>query len=367
MARATITRKIQIMAPPSPGEPLWRQGQAVNAWREIDGSSLSLCPPTVNPGGMTGPSAKLDAWNGLSIDSRSSTVYAAGNGGHGDYLGNEVNCISLDDDEPAWIEFYRSSSGFDTPNSGPRYSDGTPVSIHGYWSQQFIESRNMAMRFGLGGGSTDGGSPDNIDGFDITVGVGNDGWSALEDFPSWIAYTPDTSICKDPTTEDVYCFYANYGVYKWTNATNQVSAVNNGYPPDTMGQAAAVFDPLRSHIFLANDRGAWTFDPSTGVFTGRTLSGPAAAGVMTGQNGIVYEPELDRYLILHIVGANNVAVYVVHPTTFECTVLSTTGGSPPAGTSGAQQPYSKFLYVPKHAGCIWFPLYAENGWFLRTH
>lgn len=365
MARATIARKVNVSAPAEPGEPLWRQGQAVNTWREIEGSSLSLCPPTVNPSERS-PQYKLNCWNGLSIDTRTSTVWAVANGGHDDYHGNEVNRISLEVDAPAWIEVYRSSSGFSRPSNTPRYSDGTPPSIHGYWSQQFIESRNRAMRFGLGAASTHGHSPPSLDGFSSLVSVGTNGWSEVGDFPDWPAYTTDSPICKDPVTEDVYCFYENYRVSKWTNATNSMETLTTN-PPDTMTKAASAFDPVRSRIFLASSQGAWTFDPSTKSFTGRTLTGAVAAGVLTDQNGAIYEPELDAFLVLRNVDANTVVVYRVDAATFEVTTLSTTGGPVPCGNTSATRPYSKFLYAPNLGGCIWFPLYAENGWFLRTH
>lgn len=365
MARATITRKIQVIASASPGEPLWRQGQAVNTWREIEGSSLSLCPPTVNPGrAVVGPAAKLEAWCGLSIDTRTSTVYSAGNGGHDDYHGNEVNSICLDDDAPQWVENLPSTSGFTIPNNAPRYSDGSPVSIHGYYSQQFIEARNMAMRFGLGGGSSIGNSFGNIDGYGLMTGQ----WSAAEDFPSLPVFLPDMPVCKDPATEDVYVFQENNAVRKWTQATNAVSTENSS-PPDTMTKAASAFDSERGRILLINTRGAWTYDVSTKGFTARTLTGAAAsAATAREQNAMVYEPELDAFLMLDTVGTNNVAVYKIDAATFVATALSVTG-SPPAnpGPNGGGRPYSKFLRVPKHQGCIWFPLYAENGWFLRTH
>lgn len=362
MARATITRKIQVAAAPAPGEPLWRQGQSVNAWREIEGSSLSLCPPTVNPGGIVGPSSKLNAWCGLSIDTRTSTVWAPGNGGHDDYHGNEVNSICLEDDAPAWVENLASTTGFTSPNNGPRYSDGSPVSIHGYYSQQFIESRDMAMRFGLAGGATAGNSFGEIDGYSLTT----EQWSGAEDFPSWAAFDPDLPVVKDPATEDVYCFRNNNNVYKWTNATNSVETLTTNLP-GTMIKAACAFDPVRSRIFIANPSGSWTFDPSAKSFTGRTLTGAVAAGVLTEQNGMIYEPTLDSFLVLRNVSANNVAVYRVDAETFEVVEVVTTGGPVPCGGTSATRPYSKFLYAPNLGGCIYFPLYNENGWFLRTH
>lgn len=368
MARATITRKLQITEATEPGEPLWRQGQAVNSWREIEGSSMSLCPPTVNPNNKNAL-YKMEAWCGFSIDTRTSMVWAVANGGHDDYHGNEINRIGLEADAPAWTEHYRSSSGFTVPNDAPRYSDGKPASIHSYWSQQFIESMDMAMRFGLGSTSTIGFPKPNIDGFDATVAVGQDGWSDVSDFPSWPAFDTDTPVCKNTLTEDVYCFYKNTAVYKWTRATNQVSTVNNS-PTGGIdaNKAAPVFDPVRGRFFLANGAGAWTYDISTDAYTARTLSGAAASGVLTPQNGIIYEPERDSYLVLRVAGLNSIIVYEIDPDTFAVTTPSLTG-SPPAnpGTNGGGNAYGRFLYVPNLGGAIWFPTYAANGWFLRTH
>ncbi len=126
-------------------QPSWNTGQAVNEWREIAGSSMNLSAPTHTAltlsGGsaVVGPSSRMDAWCGLSIDTRSSWVWSAANGGHGDYYGNEVVKLDLMADAPAWVEWFAGSNGKVVDNSTTpgtaslaRYQDGLPCSCHSF-------------------------------------------------------------------------------------------------------------------------------------------------------------------------------------------------------------------------------------------
>jgi hypothetical protein len=95
-----------------------------------------------------------------------------------------------------------------------------------------------------------------------------------------------------------------------------------------------------------------------------TLTGANAADVDgIGAMGMVYVPELDRFLVRR--AGSGGTVYQIHPTTFEVTTWSTTdGASVPATVNG---PYNKFLYVPRLGGVVYVPVYAGNAWFLRLH
>src|SRR6185312_4574535 len=94
------------------GLPAWRVGQAVGEWRELAGSAMANTPPTVNPGRDSGgPWAKLDAWNGLALDTRDSALWGLALGGHGDYGGNEVMKFPLEIAAPKWIEMLPSDPG----------------------------------------------------------------------------------------------------------------------------------------------------------------------------------------------------------------------------------------------------------------
>lgn len=357
--------------------PIWRTGQSVNEWREIAGSAMVNFPPSINPGRAAGVLAsKMDAWNGLAIDTRSSTVWSLANGGHDDYHGNEVCKFNLASDSPTWIEVLPSNSAaqFTVPNNAGYYSSGRPASVHSYYSQQFIESRNRAVRFGAMAASSSGNGFRNIDGFNCAAQVGTNGWDAPGTYPDMPAgMSTGQPVCKNPTTEDVYTFNGNISVWKWTQSSNSWSQINSGYPPVDPIEGATAYDTSRNRIFLLRDSTVHhTFDPTSGTFTSQTLSGTAATtlGAASKSAGMIYEPTLDAYLV-RLGRSSGGAVYSINASTFAVTAISTTGGaSVPATVNISGSPenvYSKWLYAPLLGGVVFFPAYAQNAWFLRTH
>jgi hypothetical protein len=367
-----VVRLDVSILPPGGVIPSWRVGLAQFEWSELAGTAMANFPPSVDPGRDSGgPAAKLDAWCGLAIDTRDSTVWSLANGGHDDYHGNEVMKFTLGADEPEWIEVLESSSGFTIPSDSAYYSDGRPASTHTYYMLQFIEARNRAIRFGVGASSTVGNPKVNIDGFNSTVAVGVNGWDAAGTYPNLPAALQH-AVCKNPATEDVFIFIDNGSVQQWTQATNTLSQVNVGYPPVSFNETASAYDTTRDRIFLWIGGGAaiHTFDPATGGFTARTFTGAGAAalnGAAKG-GGMVYVPSLDSYLVR--LKATGGAVYKIDAATFDVTVITTTGGAAipaTAALSGANENvYGRWLRAPNLGGVVYFPSYAANAWFLAT-
>ena len=356
------------------GPPAWRDGQAINSWREITGSAMADSPPSVNPGRASGViGAIIDAWNNLSIDTRSSRVWSLYNGGHDDTHENGARYLDLALDSPVWVEVLASNAAadFTIPCNAAYYSNGRPVSRHSYYGQQFIESRNRAMCFGVGAGSTAGNAFLKVEGYDCNA-TGTSGIDPPGTYPDLPSFGTDMACCKNPTTGDVYVFAYNNAVYKWTNATNTWSSAHVGFPPDTQ-YASAAYDTSRNVIFLTNAVGAWTFNPATGAFTSRTLTGSYTAQVGTIQGALAYVPETDKFYMR--VKSGNAAegganIYVIDPSTWATSLLGTTGGTGiPVGfgTLGGGAPYGRLLYVPVYSGLVWIPRYSSNAWFLRTH
>ena len=358
--------------------PAWRVGQSVYAWREIAGSAMSLSPPTINPGrNSNGISSKMDAWCGLAIDTRSDTVWSLANGGHDDYHGNEVMKNHLGADNPVWIELLPSNSAaeFTIPNNAGYYSSGRPASSHTYYSQQFIESINRAVRFGARAASSSGNGFPNVDGYNPDVAQGFSGWDTPGTFPDCPTYGASSAqaIVKNPVTEDVYSFNTNMAVWKYTWSTNAWTMVSVGYPPIDPSDASAAYDTLRNRIFIISGAAIHhTFDPATGTFTDQTLTGAGASAVQACAKaaGLIYEPVLDVYLFRPgLAGGGD--VYAINADTFAVTLITTSGGASLPGTaviSGANENvYNRFLYSPKQGGVFYFPNYSANAWFLRTH
>jgi hypothetical protein len=366
--------------------PAWRQGQAVNEWREISGTAMSGFPPSVDPGrDSDGEHGKMDAWCGLSIDTRTNTVWALANGGHDNYHGNEVVKFDLNSDEPVWTEVLASNSAgeFTYPTNTVRYSSGRPASVHSYYSQQFIERHDRAVRVGTWAVATQAAAFWNMEAFDSTSGVGVNGWDALNTYDPIIGsgtpVTQDHATCKDPDTEQIYFFYQNASVRRFTPGTTggTWAQVSVGSPPASAVDSAAAWDSRRSRafVFSRSPSGATgichTFDPVTGAYTARTLtSEPAALAASKGGLGMVYVPYLDAYLVR--IGASGNTVYKIDASTFAVTTLSTSGGTVPAvnftPTSTAyENVYTRWLFAPSLRGIVYFPRYSANAWFLRLY
>jgi hypothetical protein len=360
--------------------PAWLQSVPVNGWTEIDGSSMSNLVLSVNPSAKN-PANMIAAWGTMCIDTRTSDLWMLAPGGHSDFYGNPVLRQRLSVDAPEWEERLASSASGDVTASSARYTDGRPASAHGYWSHQFIEARDRAMRFQTAAAATIGDSFNVVEAFDSTVAQGVNGWAAAGTVPNITAVTSTAVVtAKDPDTEDVYFFRANVAVYKWTQATNLWSTVTSSVPV-TFSESAPAFDSARGRILLykrsGGDGGAatqlYTFNVGAGTFTSRTFSGDAAA-IATLQAagkglGVVYEPELDAYLI-RLKGSGGAVYKVTADDSLTVSELPTTGGTslPAAAVAdGTENIYGRMLYAPALNGVVYVPSYAANVWFLRTH
>lgn len=372
-----------IALPAATAFPAWRAGLAVNEWVNLPGTAMVNFPPTVNPGGYgyTSLPDKMDAWCGLAIDQRTSEVWSPANGGHNGYLGNEVCKFDLNSDSPVWTEVWRSDSyaEINPPTSTERYATGNPVSCHSYYALHVVNARNRVMRVLGSAGSSTAIITDLIEGFDVNAAVGVNAWDAIHfwaDGPA--AALTACSSCKDTVTEDVYFFNDNYSVHKWTQLTNVWTTISSS-PPEDLTEITPAYDSLRRRILLIKGQrdfpnNPYTFDPVTNAFTLRTFSGAglAALNAASKQVGMIYEPTLDAFLV-RLGRAAGGAVYSINAGTFEVTLLTTTGGgSIPAVQDvsvdiGGENVYTRFLYAPQLRGVVFFPAYAADAWFMRTH
>jgi hypothetical protein len=367
--------------------PTWRQGQALNEWREISGTAPSTIGvynyPTSNNSNF------VDPWCGFAIDTRTNEVYSLANGGHADYYGNEVVSIVLNSGSPTWgTRLARSalqyvprqveSGGYS--NITGYYLDGKPTSAHTYYSQQFIEARNRAIRFGVGSCSDVGNPTGDVNGFNPSTNTW-DVSSTYSNMPGSSSAVTGRPVCKHPTTEDVYYFLSNAAVYKWTQATNTWAQVNANAPLNESMEAAVAYDSTLNRILIlrgsngTESKGGGycaTYDTTTNLFTARVLIGAAATTVMANKSGIgmVYIPALAAYLV-KLGNTAGSETYKIDASTFETTVFSTTGGASIPIThdvSGdSDNVYTRFLYAPSLGGVVYFPKYSANAWFLRVH
>lgn len=347
--------------------PAWRQGQAINAWREISGSSLSALKASVAASGSA--SARINAKCGLAIDNRNAVVYAAANGGGADYAGNDVVSINLLADVPKWSEQRGSSSASSVVTDAAYYTDGAPSSRHSYFAHQFVEQRNRAMQFAnaqsWGSGNT---SSWTVDGFNIATKK----WDVAGAYPaSGASGSPvAAAVALDAASGDVY-LAPNGGkhIYRWNQEANNwsdlasISFLDGSY-------TASAFDTQRKQLLLlggALNSGAGlgkavTLSASDGSYNTVTLGGADVGTLLALPSmdalGLVYAAALDCYLVCSSAGQ----VFRISADTFAVTLLGTSGSSMPAAVNGI---YTRFLWAPKLGGVVFYPDYTGNLWFLR--
>jgi len=310
--------------------------------------------------GATGPNSKVVAWTGFAIDTRDSSLYSAANGGHMDYAGNEVDRIRLSDSAPAWTEVRPATPVAQVVASTTYYADGRPTSRHSYYGEVVNEQRNRVMTLGgsrYGVGFVIG----TVDGFNLAT---ND-WDAAQSYPdglSELAGTAGPAIVDDKASGDIYMF-ANWNVLRWSNATNAWTRVLSN--TSTYGQySASAFDSRRNRILLVggvgNDHATYT--PASNSMQAVTFTGPQAAAMTGNGNGMVYDPQLDAFLMRSADAGGT--IYRIDAQTFAVTAMAVSGAtSIPAAQNGV---WRRFLYVPALKGVVYVPTYSDNLWFLRT-
>jgi hypothetical protein len=384
--------------------PAWRRGLAVNEWTEILGSSMSNTPPTVTQLAalsIGGEANRVNNWNGFALDSRNNILWGLGNGGHGDWYGNEVMRLDLNTSSPVWDEWLASSLYTQAfvdagkPASARHYNDSTRLTgQHSYYNHQMLERQDRVLRVYSGSVSSGAGTGFwTVDGYDITTAQGVNGTDPAATFPD--VFPGSTSMnqasgtCRDPDTEKIYFFPSENGTVRvFTPATSGVggSWANVGTLPAGLNGAEAMsaFDTRRGRILVAGQ--SYPYDSNVMKFhyltvsgatwsseLTSTLSGEAKATLIAARagGGMVYVPYLDAYLVR--LGPTGSQVIKIDASTFACTFITTTGGSAIPATDDVDGPtlyenvYNKFLFVPHLRGVIYYPEYSANLWFLRLY
>ena len=349
---------------------------------------------TAGGAAVVGASARMDAWCGLSVDTRGSKVWSLANGGHGDYYGNEVCTIDLMADSPVWAEWLASSSGnavqteADVPDatspSYARYLDGKPSSRHSYYGQQFLERQNRALTLG-GSMSPRGSAFENVEGFNVSLRAGTNGWDPAGTFGFAVGgvnggWTPAIGwcVCKDPITECIYTISTPY-IRRFTPGVGAVGGTWSilGRLPNSMNSGAlgaTAVDTRRNRLLWVKGYGpnaAMVCNLATGAWTENAFPASEAKAAFEGLSesmGLVYVPQIDKYLAR--ANAAGATVYAIDPVTFAVTYLASTGGgSVPRGAvlSNEEGVYNRWLYVPALSGVVYFPKSGSSAWFLRLY
>lgn len=344
--------------------PLWQ-------WHEIPNTALSSVDPAVRPLGATGPRSKIDAWCGAALKRQGSVYMLGAAGGHGDYVGNEVDALHLNTATPQWVQLRGPSVNADVLNVSQFYLDGRPAATHTYYTTQFIESLNRMMVFG--GGGLNGPFPaPPIDfpykgdkrSFSFNLATGD--WDA----PDYVALFPGTgdltaSLCvKHPWTDDVY-YSRSYGSgwYRWTRVSNTWTRLSD--VSKSPWYAGCAIDPLRGRMLLVGGYSASAPEvrgldgtPVSVVFSGLG----ASALTLSGYPCVTYDETNDRFMVAFNSGGS-INILRVHPETWRVDEPTMTGVVPAARLNGLQ---NAMQYVPEFRGFVVANRYDGNVLFLRT-
>jgi hypothetical protein len=348
----------------------WLNGVAVGQWVEIPGSSFALLGPSMTrpPATWNGSNSDIiDAWNGLAVDRRTSTLWSCWNGGHNNIWDNSVNSLNLETDHPVWTRMLGASSVSAVTQYGPRYTDGRPASSHSYTHLHCVESMNRVVRFGVGAASVQGGFSVDCASYRIDNNQ-EDPANTISPLPFTPWETPWT-VVSDPVSGNAY-LGAYYTMYKWTAAKNSWSVIGGLQSMKGFGMNGAVDTKRNRALFIGGSPGGMyspcapsLLDLTTNGLVNVSLAGsqPTALNFDYGP-GIDYVPELDLFLARAPAAGGQ--IYSVNPTTFAIEVWSTAGGS--AIPAAPINVFNRFRYLPNLRGVVYVPTYAANAWFLRT-
>lgn len=371
MSRISNSHTVQVVAA---SMPAWAAALSVGQWYAIPGTNLSSVDPNPaivpvpNRGGYEGPSAKVFDWNGMCVDPVTSHLYSAANGGHYGYAGNEVDRLELNRASPIWVERLASTPSNLLQEAVSYYPDGKPTSRHSYYGHVFRPVSRHVMLFGgawfnLGGGFHAATSSYNVD---------TNAYTAAGTYPNIPTHADNAGIPSytvDPRNDDIYAL-GYFAMSRLSGATNTWATVSPTGASVPWGyKIASAFDTTRNRIFYVGSDGTNTarhhYDVATNVLTQVTLSGAAASAVQSeGQAGMEYIPSpVDAFVMRPDVAGGT--LYKINASTFECTAISTTGGSGiPIVANGV---FGKFSYVPLLQGCVCVSSHTGNVYFIRLY
>ncbi len=354
--------------------PTWVTNLPLNQWYQIPNTALSSVAPSPTPMGNTGPSAKIDAWNGATLK-RSGSVYMLGAaGGHADYAGNEVDALTLNTESPAWVQLRAPSANTAVINSPASfYLDLRPAATHTYYATHFIDALNrmfVVASPGLNGPFPAApvawaytGSQRTFS-YNMTTGD----W----DPPDYVApytgggdFTAAVTV-KHQITGDIYMSRVFGGPWwKWTQTANSWSSISNGN--GEQNYAGSAMDPTRNRFLVVGSYGG-SSDPRVYNTTGQPVSvsfgGLGASALrLSGYPGVVYDEVNDKFWVAYNdSGSGTIKLFRIDASTWYVDQPTMTGTAPAVRPNGI---HNSLQYVPELGGIAIANSYTGNVYFMR--
>ncbi len=353
------------------GAPAWVTNLPYWQWYQIPNTALESVEPSPVPVGGTGPSSKIIAWCGATLKRQGSVYLIGAAGGHADYAGNEVDALQLNTASPQWVQLRGPSADSDVINAAQFYLDRRPSATHTYWASQFINARNRLLVMpspGMGAAfipPPPGGWPYSGDaGYTFSFNMGTNDWDAPEYIDRYTGSGDFTAafVAKHPVTEDIYYNRYPSGWWRWTQATNVWTKLNNtnNYPPGNY--AGAAIDPTRNLILAIGGGYPAQVRDLNGNLISVTFGGLGAGAInLDSYPGVLYDEANDRFLVVFNTGSS-IKIRRINPANWAVDEPAVTGTPPLDRRNGV---LNSVQYVPELGGIVMATTYSGNVYFMR--
>ncbi len=374
-----VPTPIPTPVPTPTGTAAWLTGKAINEWvsipntRQADGDLSALTTAGLADGTHGNVLAGAFVFGGGALKKAGSQLLIWSGGG-GDWAGNEVRGLRLEDDAPKWSVVIPPSPAaqmdtFAAQTIEMYYHDGKPGAAHSYYSPQFINSLDTLMLFTrIHTWPTDRGGSKVVDG----VNMGTGAWSTFGS--CWFDFNWDgPGQCQHPVTEEVFRTSA-YAIQAWRSGAWAETVCNE--------QTTSVLDKcvLAAGGDVLLRLGLWGNDATTvrahtlsvsaprpTSFVPIALTGPAAAEINQWDGvGLEWDAGIRKFVYFN----DNGILYTIDPVGWVVTRLTTTGTAPVAGAArkngGGSGIYGRMRYVPNLKGIVIAQTSDANAYFVRT-
>jgi len=323
-------------------------------WSEIPNTQLGPhCPADPSIEGGSGCRAVVNAWNGGVADTKRNRLIVWG-GGHGDYYGNEVYGLDLNNMKMSRLT--EPSPVTNIVSCPEAYGDGRPSSRHTYNGLAYLARQDKMFVFG--------GSKANcgfMSGGTWTLDLARMEWRSMDphrgDSP---ANHPGVIADYDPNTGMVFLSdTANFFRYDFTENTYTRLKPLSGMDYHLSG----VIDPKRKLFFMIGGSGQFW---AIGIQAGSNFTAQDWSHKVTGCDpllyahypGLAYDPQSE--LIVGWAGGDT--VYLFHPDTRACSSRTYPGGPGPAQPNGT---FGRFRYFPQLDVFALVNDWKQNAFLLR--
>jgi len=332
-------------------------------WNELPNTHMrDVCPPnTAEYAFADRCNNVINAWGGATLDTLRNRLLFWG-GGHGDYYGNEVYALNLNDS--TFERLTDPSTGFTLGGvCADSLPDGNPTSRHTYGGLAYIAHADVMFAYG---GSRACGSG----------GFGTDVWTLNLTTNSWTqmvatGLNPGKAIVAsqyDPVTKKVYVRSQNY-LHTYDYDSDSWERISDHQYIGGYGKASAVIDPVREKFVIVGPSGVEIIDLKLGSdYSAVHLNTTGPQTIITdGRSpGLAYDSSRDKIVAWDgsDSGTTPGTVYVLDIDNATWTPVSDTNRGP-VGKGKSRGTFGRWRYVESFDAFIVVNSADENAFLFR--